>query len=227
MSRKPVIAIDGPAASGKSTTARLVSQKLGYLYIDTGAMYRAAGLKALRLNIPFSDRKAIAKMMEGTDISQKPSPQGPLTFLDGVDVSGLIRSPEVSQAASDISAIPSVRQRLVALQQQMGRGGGVVMEGRDITTVVFPAAEVKVFMKASIQERACRRKAELEAKGMTMDLKELEKQIEARDRQDSQRDDSPLTCTPDSLVIDTSTLTIDQQVELVIARAEKVQKGQS
>jgi cytidylate kinase len=101
------------------------------------------------------------------------------------------------------------------------------MEGRDITTVVFPAAEVKVFMKASIQERACRRKAELEAKGMTMDLKELEKQIEARDRQDSQRDDSPLTCTPDSLVIDTSTLTIDQQVELVIARAEKVQKGQS
>ena len=223
MSRQPVIAIDGPAASGKSTTARLAAQKLGYLYIDTGAMYRAAGLKALRLGIPFSDREAIAGMMEQTDISQKPSPQGPLTFLDGVDVSGQIRSPEVSQAASDISAIPSVRQRLVALQQQMGREGGVVMEGRDITTVVFPTAEVKVFMKASIRERALRRKAELEAKGMTMDLKELEKQIEARDRQDSQRDDSPLTCTLDSLVIDTSTLTIDQQVEMVIARAEKVQ----
>jgi len=227
MSRKPVIAIDGPAASGKSTTARMVAQKLGYLYIDTGAMYRAAGLKALRLGISFSDREAIAKMMEQTDISQKPSPLGPLTFLDGVDVSGLIRSPEVSQAASDISAITSVRQRLVALQQQMGREGGVVMEGRDISTVVFPTAEVKVFMKASIQQRACRRKAELEAKGMTMDLKELEKQIENRDRQDSQRADSPLTCTPDSLVIDTSTLTIDQQVEMVIARAEKIQKEQA
>ncbi|MBI4727714.1 (d)CMP kinase [candidate division TA06 bacterium] len=227
MFRKPVIAIDGPAASGKSTTARLVAQKLGYLYIDTGAMYRAAGLKALRLGISFSDREAIGKMMDRTDISQKPAPLGPATFLDGVDVSGPIRSPEVSQAASDISAIPSVRQRLVKLQQQMGRKGGVVMEGRDITTVVFPNAEVKVFMQASVRERAHRRKAELEAHGMTMDLKVLEKQIETRDRQDSQRDDSPLTCTPDSLVIDTSTLTIDQQVEMVIAQAEKVMKAEA
>jgi cytidylate kinase len=227
MSRQPVIAIDGPAASGKSTTARLVAQRLGYLYIDTGAMYRAAGLKALRLGIPFSDRESIAQMMDGTDIRQEPTSNGPATFLDGSDVSGQIRSPEVSQAASDISAISEVRQRLVKLQQQMGRAGGVVMEGRDITTVVFPGAEVKVFMKASIRERANRRRAELEAKGMTMDLKELEKQIESRDRQDSQRDDSPLTCTPDSLVIDTSTLTIDQQVEMVIARAEKAAKDQS
>ncbi|MBI5806143.1 (d)CMP kinase [candidate division TA06 bacterium] len=227
MSRKPVIAIDGPEATGKSKTDRMVAQKLGYLYIDTGAMYRAAGLKALRLGISFSDREAIAKMMEQTDISQEVTSNGPATFLDGVDVSGLIRSPEVSQAASDISAITSVRQRLVALQQRMGRAGGVVMEGRDITTVVFPTAEVKVFMKASIQQRACRRKAELEANGMTMDLKELEKQIENRDRQDSQRDDSPLTCTRDSLVIDTSTLTIDQQVEMVMARAEKIQKEQA
>jgi cytidylate kinase len=227
MSRKPVIAIDGPAASGKSTTARLVAQRLGYLYIDTGAMYRAAGLKALRLGISFSDREAIAKMMEQTEITQRTGPQGPATFLDGDDVSGLIRSPEVSQAASDISAISEVRQRLVKLQQQMGRAGGVVMEGRDITTVVFPKAEVKVFMKASIRERANRRRAELKTKGMTMDLKELEKQIESRDRQDSQRDDSPLTCTSDSLVIDTSTLTIDQQVEMVIARAEKAAKDQA
>jgi CMP/dCMP kinase len=227
MSRKPVIAIDGPAASGKSTTARLVAQRLGYLYIDTGAMYRAAGLKALRLGIPISDRVAVNAMMEQTEISQKAGQQGPVTFLDGADVSGMIRSPEVSQAASDISAISEVRQRLVKLQQQMGRAGGVVMEGRDITTVVFPTAEVKVFMKASIQERAKRRRAELEAKGTTMNLKELEKQIECRDQQDSQRDDSPLTCTPDSLVIDTSKLTVDQQVEMVIARAEKIQKDGS
>lgn len=227
MSRQPVIAIDGPAASGKSTTARLVAQRLGYLYIDTGAMYRAAGLKALRLKIPFSDREAIKDMMDGTEITQKPGSGGPATFLDGEDVSGLIRSPEVSQAASDISAISAVRQRLVALQQQMGRNGGVVMEGRDITTVVFPRAEVKVFMKASVTERAQRRQAELEAKGMTMDIKELERQIEARDRQDSQRDDSPLTCTPDSLVIDTSTLTIEQQVGMVLARAEKAMKAEA
>jgi len=226
MSRKPVIAIDGPAASGKSTTARLVAQRLGYLYIDTGAMYRAAGLKALRLEIPFSDREAITKMMDGTDIRQEPASHGPVTFLDGADVSLLLRSPEISQAASDISAITGVRQRLVKLQQQMGREGGVVMEGRDITTVVFPRAEVKVFMKASVPERAQRRQAELELKGIKTDINEIERQITVRDRQDSQRDDSPLTCTPDSLVIDTSKLTIDQQVQMVIDQAEKVRKAQ-
>lgn len=227
MPRKPVIAIDGPAASGKSTTAKLVAKRLGYLFIDTGAMYRALGLKARRLGITFDRVDDIARMAENTGITQQQAPDGAVTFLDGEDVSQAIRSPEISQAASDISTIPAVRRRLVKLQQQMGAGGGVVMEGRDITTVVFPDAEVKVFMQASIAERAKRRQAELASKGTRVDLAELEKQIELRDQQDSQRADSPLTCTPDSLIIDTTGLSIEQQVEMVLARAAMVRKGGS
>lgn len=216
MDKKMVIAIDGPAASGKSTTAKLVARKLGYLYIDTGAMYRAMALKALGENVSLSDAGAVGRMVESTVIDQKPGPDGVRTFLDGRDVSQEIRTPEMSLAASDISAISIVRKRLVRLQQKMGRHGGVVMEGRDITTVVFPNAEVKVFMKASISERARRRMEELKAKGIEYQLDELEKQIADRDAQDSQRTDSPLTCAPDAMVIDTSALTIEQQVEKVL-----------
>lgn len=216
MVKKMVIAIDGPAASGKSTTAKLVARKLGYLYIDTGAMYRAMALKALGENVSLSDIGAVGRMVESTVIDQKPGPDGVRTFLDGRDVSQEIRTPEMSLAASDISAISIVRKRLVRLQQKMGRHGGVVMEGRDITTVVFPNAEVKVFMKASISERARRRMEELKAKGIEYQLDELEKQIADRDAQDSQRTDSPLTCAPDAMVIDTSALTIEQQVEKVL-----------
>lgn len=212
-----VIAIDGPAASGKSTTAKLVAQRLGYLYIDTGAMYRAMALKALQNGITLSDRSAVAKLVESTAIDQKSGPDGIQTLLDGRDVSLDIRTPEMSLAASDISAISTVRQRLVKLQQEMGRQGGVVMEGRDITTVVFPDADIKVFMKAGISQRAQRRVEELKTKGAECSLEDIEKQIAERDAQDSQRADSPLTCTPDSLVIDTSALSIEQQVEQVLA----------
>ncbi len=216
MGKEMVIAIDGPAASGKSTTAKLVAQKLGYLYIDTGAMYRAMALKAFQDNISLNDIDAVSRMVESTIIDQKPGPDGVQTFLDGRDVSLDIRTPEMSLAASEVSAISVVRKRLVRLQQEMGRQGGVVMEGRDITTVVFPDAEIKVFMEASIAQRAKRRMEEMKAKGIEYGLEELEKQIAERDAQDSQRADSPLTCTPDSLVIDTSELTIEQQVEKVL-----------
>lgn len=216
MNRRTVIAIDGPAASGKSTTAKLVAKALGYLYIDTGAMYRAMALKAAQEKIPLTDLDAIGRMVESTIIDQKPGPDGVQTFLDGNNVSQEIRTPEMSKAASDISAISVVRKRLVKLQQEMGRLGGVVMEGRDITTVVFPDAEIKVFMKASIAQRAQRRMEELRDKGIDCSLDDLEKQIAERDAQDSQRADSPLTCTSDSLVIDTSELTIEQQVEKVL-----------
>jgi cytidylate kinase len=216
MGRGLVIAIDGPAASGKSTTARLVARKLGYLYIDTGAMYRAAALKASREGIQLDDQAAVSRMMEATTITQEPHPDGVRTMLDGRDVSLDIRTPEMSKAASDISALPVVRRKLVSLQQEMGRRGGVVMEGRDITTVVFPDAEVKVFMKASIAQRALRRREELMTSGIGCRLEELEAQIAERDAQDSLRADSPLTQTPDSLVIDTSALSIEQQVEMVL-----------
>jgi cytidylate kinase len=216
MDKGMVIAIDGPAASGKSTTAKLVAQKLGYLYIDTGAMYRAMALKALQNGVTLSDSDAVAKLVESTTIDQRPGPDGIRTLLDGRDVSQDIRTPEMSLAASDISAISTVRQRLVKLQQEMGRQGGVVMEGRDITTVVFPDADIKVFMKADITQRARRRLEELKAKGAECRLEDIEKQIAERDAQDSQRADSPLTCTPDSLVIDTSALSIEQQVEKVL-----------
>ncbi|HAD80923.1 MAG: cytidylate kinase [Candidatus Edwardsbacteria bacterium RIFOXYD12_FULL_50_11] len=212
-----VIAIDGPAASGKSTTAKLVARELGYLYIDTGAMYRAMALKAFRENVSLNDRASVAKIVESTTIEQKPGPDGIQTILDGRDVSQDIRTPEISLAASDISAISMVRQRLVKLQQEMGRQGGVVMEGRDITTVVFPDADVKVFMKAGISQRARRRMEELTARGAHCRLEDIERQIAERDAQDSQRADSPLLCTPDSLVIDTSALSIGQQVEQVLA----------
>lgn len=221
MGKGMVIAIDGPAASGKSTTAKLVAKSLGYLYIDTGAMYRAMALKAFRNNIPLTDTDAVAKMVEATVIDQKFGPDGVQTWLDGRDVSLEIRTPEMSKAASDISAISIVRTRLVSLQQEMGRQGGVVMEGRDITTVVFPDADIKVFMKATISQRAQRRMEELKAQGIECRLEELEKQIAARDAQDSQRADSPLTCTTDSLVIDTSVLSIEQQVEKVLEAARQ------
>ena len=226
MTPKPIIAIDGPAASGKSTTARLVARRLGYLYIDTGAMYRAMGLKALRNGIPFCDIEGIAALAAGTEISQRQTPDGGvITFLDGQDVSREIRQPEISQAASDVSTIKAVRQRLVALQQRMGRDGGVVMEGRDIGSVVFPGARVKLFMQASIQERAKRRRAELLDKGIQSELTQVESEIALRDRQDSGRDHSPLVRCPDAIIIDTTGLSIDQQVNAVLGEVQKALDG--
>jgi CMP/dCMP kinase len=226
MPARLVIAIDGPAASGKSTTARLVAQRLGYLYIDTGAMYRAMGLKALRCNIPFTDIPAITALADRTGIRQEQTAGGAATFLDGEDVSEAIRRPEVSQAASDVSKISAVRRRLVKLQQEMGRGGGVVMEGRDIATVVFPDADVKVFMQAAIGERARRRQSEFAATGSGTTAAEQEAQIAARDKQDSERDDSPLACAPGAVTIDTTGLTIEQQVERVVTLAQAKLKEQ-
>jgi cytidylate kinase len=221
MGRKLVIAIDGPAASGKSTTAKLVAKRLNYLYIDTGAMYRAMALKAKLLGLSLSDARAVAKLCRETTVTQQPGPEGAVTFLDGRDVSQEIRTTEISQLASDISTISEVRRKLVSQQQEMGRQGGVVMEGRDIGTVVFPQADVKVYMEASVAERARRRLAELSRKGAAVSLSEIEKQIEARDRQDSQRTDSPLRRADDAVLIDTTGLSIEEQVERVVALARK------
>lgn len=220
--RRLVIAIDGPAASGKSTTARNVAQRLGYTYIDTGAMYRAATLAVLRAGIDPGDREAVEEVACRTSIRLERAADGSLhTRLDGEDVSTAIRSTPVTANVSAVSSYPRVREHLVALQQQMGREGGVVLDGRDIGTVVFPDADVKVFMVADLKARAERRHAELSTEGTDVDLGGLEADLQRRDHLDSTRALSPLTKADDAVEIDTSTMSIDDQVEMVLDLVRK------
>ncbi|RMH70281.1 MAG: (d)CMP kinase [Gemmatimonadetes bacterium] len=215
-SKKPIIAIDGPAGSGKSSTARQVAARLNYIHIDTGAMYRAITLKVLRHQIDVNDAETIGELAHQTDIYQERIDGDVHTFLDGEDVSSLIRTPEISQNVSQVASIPRVRQRLVQFQRQMGEKGGIVLEGRDIGTVVFPNAEIKIFMQASIEARAQRRLKDLQADGIEVDLKELEAEIAARDHADSTRQTSPLKQAPDAILLDTTTLTMEEQVQFII-----------
>ena len=219
-----VIAIDGPAASGKSTTARRVAERLGYMYIDTGAMYRAATLAVLRAGIDPNDRHEVEELASRTSIRLERNPDGMLrTLLDGEDVSAAIRGHEVTEHVSAVSSYPRVREHLVELQQRMGESGGVVLDGRDIGTVVFPDADVKVFMVADLRARAERRHAELSSDGSKTDIGGLEADLRRRDHLDSTRALSPLTKADDAIEIDTSYMSIDDQVEKVIDLAE--QKG--
>jgi cytidylate kinase len=215
MSKKLIIAIDGPAGSGKSTTAKLVAKRLSYLYIDTGAMYRAVTLLALR-NELMGKTAEIIELAKSLNIV--------LSFIDGEtnitvngeDVSKEIRSFEVNSNVSEISAIEGVRKILVKKQQEMGKDGGVVMEGRDITTVVYPNADVKIYLTAGIDERAVRRAKEFSEKGTDVPIEKVKENLKNRDFIDSNREASPLTKTPDSIEVDTSNTTIEEQVELII-----------
>ncbi|MBI5473613.1 MAG: (d)CMP kinase [Ignavibacteriae bacterium] len=217
---KLIIAIDGPAASGKSTTAKGVARKLGYLHIDTGAMYRAITLKILRSGLQEFYSKRITSIVDSTRIELVPANSSLKVILDGVDVTEEIRSPEVTAAVSSVSAIRDVRQAMVNEQRRMGREGGVVLEGRDIGTVVFPDADLKIYMIASIEARAQRRKHELDAKGLETDLNELQDEIRRRDEKDSSRDESPLRKADDAIELDTSDLTIEEQVEFIVSKAK-------
>lgn len=222
MSRKKlVIAIDGPAASGKSTTAKLVAARLGYLHIDTGAMYRAFTLKILRSGVDGFYSKKIASLAEATRIELQPDNGSLKVLLDGEDVTEQIRSPEVTTAVSSVSSVRDVRQALVKEQRRLGKDGGVVLEGRDIGTVVFPDADLKIFMVASIEARALRRQRELAAKGISTDLEALMREIRERDEKDSSREESPLRKADDAIVLDTTALTIDEQVEFVVQKAQE------
>ncbi len=222
MSRKKlVIAIDGPAASGKSTTAKLVAARLGYLHIDTGAMYRAFTLKLLRSGLDGFYSRKIAQLAEATRIELQPENGSLKVLLDGEDVTEKIRSPEVTAAVSSVSTVREVRLAMVKEQRRLGKAGGVVLEGRDIGTVVFPDADLKIFMVASIEARALRRQREMEAQGIVADLETLIKEIRERDEKDSSREESPLRKADDAIELDTSTMTIDEQVEFVVQKAKE------
>jgi len=215
--RGPCIAIDGPVGAGKSTIARLVAQRLDYTYIDTGAMYRGLAWAARRDGLTAGDSDPIVHLLQRTDIKLRPRPDGTnAVVVAGEDVTGGIRSPEIGQLASKLSALPAVRRRLVALQQAMAREGSVVMEGRDIQTVVLPDADVKIFLTAPAEERAHRRWLELRERGREADEQQVLAEIRARDERDSTREDSPLKPAPDAVHVDTGGLTIEQVVEKIL-----------
>ncbi|MBL7999807.1 MAG: (d)CMP kinase [Candidatus Kapabacteria bacterium] len=218
--RTIIIAIDGPAGSGKSTTARLVAARLGYTYIDTGAMYRAITLAMLEHGAPISG-DMLAEFVAGLNVELRYAESGQRTYLNGRDVSERIRHADVTSDVSRVSAIPVVRTAMVALQQQLARQGGVVMDGRDIGTVVFPDAELKIFMTASIEARAQRRMAELGSEQNSFSVEDIAMQLALRDEMDSSRDTSPLTKADDAIVIDTSGVTIEEQVERITALARE------
>jgi cytidylate kinase len=216
-----IIAIDGPAGSGKSTSARLVAERLGYTYLDTGAMYRAITLAAIE-NGCLEDTVTLRKLLPKLKISVQQTLYGQKTVLNKRDVSDRIRLADVTTNVSRISAIDFVREKLVQLQQDLGKNGGVVVDGRDIGTVVFPDAELKIFLTASIEARSRRRLAETEGANNTMTVDQLAEQLQARDDQDSTRSVAPLIKATDAIEIDTSNISIKEQVGLIVDRAKKV-----
>ncbi|MBP3868193.1 MAG: (d)CMP kinase [Solobacterium sp.] len=204
------IAIDGPSAAGKSTIAKILCEKLGYVHLDTGAMYRCTALKAIRTGIPLNDEAKVVEMLEDTDIVLTPDGK---VILDGEDVSKAIREDDISMGASDVSKLQFVRKELVKRQQKMAEAKGFIMDGRDIGTVVLKDAELKIYMTASAHARAVRRYLQNKEEGIeTSDVATLEKEIEARDYQDMHREFSPLVKADDAIEIDTSDLTIDEVV---------------
>jgi cytidylate kinase len=217
-----VIAIDGPSGAGKSTAARLLAERLGYIYIDTGAMYRAVGWKAKREGIDPADEAKLAELCGRTEVTIKKDNSDPRFSVNGIDVTGEIRTPEMGMMASAVSRSPAVRARLLTLQRELGRHGRVVMDGRDIGTVVFPDADVKFYLEASPGERGRRRYLELKAKGMDVDLAQITREIEERDRQDSGRDIAPLKKADDALLIDSSAMSIDEVLDRMLSEIKNV-----
>ena len=218
---RPVIAIDGPAGVGKSTTSRELARRLGFTLVDTGALYRGVALAARERGIHWDDEPAIAEMSPRLDLGFRSQEDGtPRLLLDGVDRGDDIRTPEISAGASQVSAYPGVRRALLSLQRELGREGGVVLEGRDIGTVVFPDAEVKLFLTASAEERARRRVRDLESRGIAVDYDELLAQIRARDEADSTRAIAPLRPAEDAVILDSTRLDMEAVVRHVLELVE-------
>jgi len=215
-SGKPIVAIDGPVGAGKSTVARGVAQRLRFRYVDTGAMYRSVAWAVLQRGVSLSDERAVTALARSVRIDFVTDPLGQRVLVDGVDVTEAIRTPQVSDGASIVSVYPGVREAMVTIQRRMGVDGGVVMEGRDIGTVVFPDAEIKVFLDASLDERARRRFEELKARGADVDLESVRKAEEERDRRDRTRNHSPLRAAPDAVVIDSTGIPADEVVARIV-----------
>lgn len=213
-----IIAIDGPSGAGKSTLAKRLAKELGFVYLDTGAMYRALALKVLRQGVDLADDVRLARLVESAEIDLQEHNGTLEVLLDGIDVAHEIRAPEVSQMASQVSALKLVRARMLDLQRGMGQRGNVVAEGRDIGTVVFPHAEIKIFLNAAAEERARRRYEELRAAGRAADLSDTLREMQERDKRDSERDLAPLRVADGALEIDSSSVSADAVAAMVLAK---------
>ena len=213
--RKIIITIDGPAGAGKSTVARHLARHFGLLNLETGAMYRACALKALRTELPLDESSSLEKLAAETAISLEPGEGDNRVLLDGEDVTGLLRNQIVTDGASRVSVFPAIRAWMVRLQQQLGAVGGVVMEGRDIGTVVFPHAEVKIFLDAAPEVRGQRRYDQLGLKGSIPEVQpeEVIQDLRARDQRDRNRADSPLRAAPDAVILDSTNMTLEEVVQ--------------
>ena len=213
--KKLVVAIDGPAGAGKSTVAQKAAQKLGYTYIDTGAMYRAVAWKTLSLKKPVTD-ELILSIVHDINVDLRYDGEKTSVFVDGIDVTGEIRTPDINKIVSQVARLGPVREKMVELQRAMATRGGVIMDGRDIATFVLPNADVKIFLTASIEERAKRRQLDLEEKGFKTDFEELKKDIAARDKADSEREISPLRKAEEAVLLDTTGMGIDEVVKNIL-----------
>ncbi|RDU36330.1 (d)CMP kinase [Neobacillus piezotolerans] len=221
MDKKISIAIDGPAAAGKSTVAKIVAEQLSYIYIDTGAMYRALTYKALKMGADLDREDTLIGILLNSEIKLLPSDSGQLVLLDGEDVTKEIRYSKVTNSVSIVAMHRQVRAEMVRRQQELASFGGVVMDGRDIGTHVLPKAEVKVFLLASVEERAIRRHTENVQKGIDSDLETLKNEIARRDKLDSEREVAPLVKAEDAVEIDTTSLSINDVVERIMALVEE------
>ena len=215
------IAIDGPAGAGKSSVAKVLSKRLGCIYLDTGAMYRAVTWAAMEQQVAFDNTEAMTQLLDTLELNFKDEDGVQRLYCNGIDVTEAIRTPEISANVSAVSMIPIVRESMTAQQRRIAQGADVLMDGRDIGTTVLPDAQYKFFLTASLQERARRRGLELEAKGQAVDYEQLEVDIALRDKKDSEREVSPLRQAEDAELIDTSYLSFDEVVELLYHKIKK------
>ncbi len=216
-----IITIDGPSGVGKSTVSKAVAEKTGCIYLDTGAMYRAIALKTVTAGVDIQNGAELLRMLESTSVGFRKNPDGSLSvLLDGEDVAGRIRTPEISRLSSDVATRKPVREKLVAIQREAGRMGSIVAEGRDMGTYVFPDADFKFYLTATTEERVRRRWAQLRESGKEADLSEVEKELVRRDRQDSERAESPLHPSPNAVIIDTTNLLTDEVISKIISAVQ-------
>lgn len=216
------IAIDGPAGSGKSTAAKEVAKRLGMVYVDTGAMYRTVALACRKAGVATADEAAAFSVLNGIDMRIEPGQGGQRIFLDGKDVTAEIRTPEIGKGASEVAAFQKVRERLVEIQQELAREYPVVMDGRDIGTVVLPDAELKIYLDAGVEERAKRRQGELREQGKTEELTAVMEKIRQRDEADKSREHSPLRMAKDAILLDSTGMSAEEVVQAILAEVKKV-----